>query len=143
MTQWKTLVGLLGRRVDGQADAGAVIADALVAATDGMVAPAEHDDAAGAVLRSVRHVLERPRRVVQPAGQAVVAALVVLDDRLVRQADPDAVAAVVGLVVAIGVARALGLDAIVVGIRGVVPLEHVAAAGPAGGTQEHAVAAVA
>ena len=52
-------------------------------------------------------------------------------------------AGVVRLVAAIDVARALGLDAVVVGVRGVVPLEHIAAAGPARiGPEEHAVAAV-
>ena len=79
----------------------------------------------------------------EAGGQTVVAGFVVLQDRLVRPSHPDAVAAMVGLVTAIGVARALGLEAIVVGIQGVVPLEDVAATGPASIlADKHAVAAV-
>ena len=74
---------------------------------------------------------------------AVVTGLVVFQDRLIRDAQPEAVTAVVGLVPAVGVARRLGLEAVVVGVRGVVAFEHVATADPAvQGADEHAVAAV-
>ena len=70
------------------------------------------------------------RRVVVLLGVAVETDVVVLDDGLIGESDPDAVAAVVGRVVAIRVARRLGLEAVVMGVRGVVALEHVAAARP-------------
>ena len=123
MIQWRILRGVGGQVAD-QDDAAAVVADARVAADDDVAGRGQQDDAGKSAVGQLRGVAAVRLR-------AVVRRLVVDDDRLVRHAQPKAVAAVVGLVVPIDVPRRLALEAIVMGVRGVVVLEDVAGAHPA------------
>ena len=74
---------------------------------------------------------------------AVKARLVIFQDRLIGDAQPEAMTAVIRLVMAIRVARGLRLETVVVGIGSVVAVKQIAAADPAvQGANEHAIATV-
>ncbi len=79
--------------------------------------------------------LGQVRRIMVARKFTVVGGLVALQQRLVRCAQPESVAAMIGLVATVNVARRPGLDAIVVGIGAVVSFEDVPRAHP---TVEHA-----
>ena len=118
-------------------DAGAVVAGASVPADHDVRRRAEHEHDAGMA------VLGKVRRVVVALGIAIERGFVAVQNRAVRAAHPEAVAAVVGLVAVERVARRPALEAIVVGIRAVVLLEVIAGADPVvERADEDAVAAV-
>ena len=61
----------------------------------------------------------------------IVGCLVVDQYRLIRRSQPEPVAAIIRLVVAIDVARCPGFESIIVGVRAIVSFEDVAGARPA------------
>src|SRR5205823_2763809 len=122
--------------VAAESNARAVVVVAVVAVQDRVTGrPLDNDDAAMAE--------HRLRGVVEAAGQTIVGGLVAQQNRLITAAQPEAVGAVVRLVLDVGVAGAPGLDAVVVGVRGVVLDEPVAGRDPAvQDADEEAVAAM-
>src|SRR4051812_36348481 len=106
-------------------DPRSVVPFALVAAEDRVAGRSEHEHNAGmAVVRQVR-------RVVIAIGQAVKRGLVADKHVLIGRPEPEAVAAVVGLVTDPSVPRRPGFDAVVVGVGAVVLFKVIVGADPA------------
>ena len=115
---------LLGEIADG-GDAGAVIVAADVSPQDRVARRPKHEHDAGMGASG------EMGGIVRPVGAAVATGFVLEKLVLVGGAEPEAVAAAVGLVADPPVPRRPSLDAVVVGVGAVVPLEDVAGAHPA------------
>src|SRR5262249_5283873 len=127
----------LARHVADDRDAGAVVADTLIAPGDNVGPGAVHEhDPRVSLFRQVR-------RGVGCLWVAVEGRLVVDQHRTVGAAHPKPVAAMVGGVAFEGVAGAPALESVVVPVRTIVAYEAVAGGDPAvEAAEEDAVAAV-